>query len=93
MSKVTEGQLKLYEMMLDRHNSKSQFTREDIMDVYNKYVCRKERKKYYESDKEPTPEQILHKAELWFERAVVILIKKGYIGLSFKKKNNTFLEV
>ncbi|HDY68144.1 hypothetical protein LCGC14_1610570 [marine sediment metagenome] len=81
--RIKESHLELYEYMKRKHDNGEQFTRSDLFEIYSKFVVRN--KKLPEYRQEMTEEQILRNAISWLSVAITILIKRGYLGLTFRK--------
>ena len=82
MRKIAKSHLKLYERMRERHENKEQFTRKDLLEIYINFV--KPAKDNY-SYQERTTEVIRANSLTWLNTAICALIRRGYLGLTFRK--------
>ncbi len=83
--KPTQAQLELYKRMKARHVSGEQFEREDMLEIYNNYVFAEKRFDDFQR-RRLTEEQVYNNASHWMDTAICSLLKKGYLGLSFRKE-------
>ncbi len=85
MTKLKEGHLVLYSVMKDQHEKKLAFTKEMMLDIYKTHVMFSQGKHSYAKKKLPTEEQIYNNASAWMNKAIIMLVRRGYLGLMFNK--------
>ncbi|HDY68158.1 MAG TPA: hypothetical protein ENH85_10235 [Candidatus Scalindua sp.] len=86
--KIKEAHLKLYEYMKYKHDIGKQFTRSDLFEIYSKFVI--PNKTMYDY-REFTEDEIYRNATSWLNVAIPTLIRRGYLGLTFIKKEKQCL--
>lgn len=86
MKPPNTAQLELYMLMKEKHEKGEQFRKEDLMDIYDKHVDKQIPNRRYTNDNILTEEQIYSNASSWLNRAISILIRRGYLGLTFKEE-------
>ncbi len=79
--KTKKAHLELYKCMQDKHKRKEQFTKSDLLEIYSKFVI--SNKKVY-GYRELTEDAIYNGASTWLNRAISILVRRGYLGLIFR---------
>lgn len=82
--KPTQGQLELYKAMKSRHISGEQFTKEDMLKIYNNYVFAEKRFDDFQKGR-LSEDQLYNNASHWMESSICSLLKKGYLGLNFRR--------
>lgn len=80
--KIKEAHHELYEYMRRKHEKGEQFSKADLIEIYSKFVI--PNKMVYDY-REFTEEQIYRNALSWLDRAIPVLIRRGYLGLTFRK--------
>ena len=80
--RIKESHLELYEYMRHRYKKGKQFTKTDLLEIYSKFVI--SNKKDYDY-REFTEDEIYRNASAWLNGAISILIRRGYLGLTFRK--------
>jgi len=83
---ISQGHFELYKTMEKKHESGAPFEKSDLLYIYDNFGRNLSKRKMYASDTELTDVQNFANAKSWFEKAIVLLIKKGYLGLNFKIK-------
>lgn len=79
---IKKGHLELYKYMKDRYENGEQFKKDDLMEIYNRFVVPSKRP----SDAQRlTEEQLYNNASQWLNRSISVLVRRGYLGLTFKK--------
>ncbi len=89
---LTKPHLNLYRLMHKRHRQNDQFTKADALYLYKKYVMKRcidhygefKYNKHYRDAY--TQEIVARKAYHWLTRGIAILIKHGYVGLTFNRE-------
>ena len=79
--KLKKAHAELYNCMLEKHMKKEPFTKEDMLHIHMRHT---ETNKYFDKDK-MTPEQIYANASKWLNGAIATLVRRGYLGLTFRK--------
>ncbi len=80
--KIKKCHFELYEYMKRKHENKERFTKADLIEIYSKYVI--SNKKIYEY-RELEEDIVYRNASSWLDRAIPVLIRRGYLGLTFRK--------
>ncbi len=81
ISGIKKGHVELYKRMELKHKDKEQFQKEDLMEIYNSFVV--PRKRQYDR-RRLTEEQVYNNASAWLDRAIAVLVRRGYLGLIFR---------
>ncbi len=81
VQKPNKAHLALYRRL---YWKKEKFNRKDALAIYANYVYRSDRKNSYDGGQ--CRSMSIPLAMRWFERAVVVLMKHGYLGLTFEKE-------
>jgi hypothetical protein len=82
---ITIAQYELYKMMKLKHDTGTQFTKIDLLNVYNKFVVSKQKLKSVRHNYDLTEDQVYNNASGWMNNSISVLVRKGYFGLTFKK--------
>jgi hypothetical protein len=85
--KITRAQVELYKCMKEKHESNIQFNKEDMLEIYNRFVFSKKRQSDFQR-RRLTEDQVYNNASNWLNNAICRLIRTGYIGLTFEKSLN-----
>jgi len=83
--RLKKGHAELYNRMMEADRAGVQFSKKEIMGVYVEFVKSAKKKHAYRERPLQTQEQVYDNCMGWFERAIVSLIKNGYLGLQFQK--------
>jgi len=81
-SGINKAHLELYKALYFAERKGTQFTKEDLLELHKKYVV--PNKVRYDAHLR-TQEQKYHNASSWMNKAMSVLIRRGYLGLTFKK--------
>ncbi len=81
---ITKAQLELYQYMQFRSKNCDQFNKDDLMEIYNRFVEKKNRNDYCPKPKAKTEEELYNNASSWLNRSIATLIREGYLGLIFR---------
>jgi hypothetical protein len=82
LAKPKISHLMLYSLMKETHDLGLSLDKERVMDIYKKYVLPEKR---FRDHHRLTEEQVHNNAFSWMQKAIVSLIKRGYLGLTFNK--------
>lgn len=83
-SGINKAHLELYKMLYSNNKDGTQFTKEDLLEVYGKYVV-PDKAHYDNHSQARTKEQIYANASSWLNGSISKLVRRGYLGLTFKK--------
>lgn len=86
MQLLSKAHLKLYKFMKGTYERDGQFRKEDMLDIYDRYASKRIRKKDYIGNAILTDEQIYQNASIWLNRSIAVLVRHGYLGLTFRKE-------
>lgn len=81
---ISQGHFELYKCMKNKHESRACFRKNDLMYIYDNFARNISRKIRYQSDTELTDSQNYANAMSWFNGAIGLLARKGYLALGFK---------
>lgn len=84
VSGLKKAHLELYKYMKKRYENNENFNKEDLLRIYNSYVTSTKR---LAGSRALTEEQGYNNASTWLNRAISILVRRGYLGLTFRKNN------
>ncbi len=82
-STIKQGHFVLYKTLKEKHENRVRFKKSDLMYIYDNFGRNVSKRIMYESDTKLTDEQNCRNAMCWFDKAICILIKRGYLGLNF----------
>ena len=85
VSGIRQAHIVLYNEMCRIHLENKFISKEDILHVYNEYVIKN--KKYWPKNPKTDTTTSMN-AMQWFDRALVVLVKRGYLGFTYLKKPN-----
>ncbi len=83
--KPKKAHIELYDYMKRRYDNKEQFTKADLMEIHSKFVV-PNRRSY--NERELTEEEIYRNASAWLDGAICSLIRRRYLGLTFRKNGS-----
>jgi len=72
----------LYKVLKEKHETGGRMTREELLEIHSMLECTHHRKFSY---KELTEDQKFNNASSWLNGAIARLIRRGWLGLTFKK--------
>ena len=84
LTKIKPAHTELYKRMKLRNDEGAQFTKDDLLEIYSRFVNPEKRKFDYDRSR-LTDEQIYGNASAWMNKAIVALIRRGYFRLVFLK--------
>lgn len=80
---IKQAHFELYKSLKTKYESGARFEKSDLMYIYDNFGRNVSKRIMYESDTKLTDEQNCRNAKGWFDKALCILIKRGYLGLNF----------
>lgn len=83
---IKQSHFELYKTLKEKHESGARFKKTDLMYIYDNFGRNLSKRIRYESDMKITDEQNCRNAMGWFDKAICILIKRGYLGLNFNAR-------
>lgn len=88
MQSLSRAHLELYRLLKDVYEGDEQLRKEDLLDIYDRYVEKRPRNRSYEGSNTFTDEQLCQNASAWLDRSIAVLVRHKYLGLTFRKETN-----
>lgn len=83
LSGIRRAHLELYGYLKHCDEKGEQFTKENMYSIYDRFVSKKKRG----FNEQITVEQKYVNASSWLNKSLAILIRRGYLGLTFERES------
>ncbi len=80
--KIQKAHIELYKYVKDKYEQGDKFHKDDLLEIYNRFVRIRKPSDY--NFRVLTEEQLYNNASAWLDRAISVLVRRGYLGLIFR---------